>query len=156
MSPTLEYVLILCAAGAATLYGLLVCLQALRAQQWPSVEGEIASTRLVYRSDADGGSDYPYVAYRYRVAGKPYRGDRVRFGPQVLPSSVVPALDPAPGSPSASQALAARYPRGQQIRVYYNPRNPADSVLHPSPNATVWCILIAGIVFGAAALNALL
>ena len=91
MSPNLAYVLTLCAAGAATLYALFVCLQALRALQWPSVEGEIATTRLVHRYDQDGSADYPYVAYRYHVAGKPYRNDRVRFGPQVSPSSVVPA-----------------------------------------------------------------
>jgi len=112
VSPNLAPILTLCAAGVAALYALLVCLQALRAQQWPSVEGEIASTRLVRRYDEDGSTDYPYVAYRYHVAGKPYG-------------------------------------------VYYNPRNPADSVLHPSPNLFVWCILIAAIVFGASAVSAL-
>ena len=154
MSPNLFSLFTLCAAGVAALYALLVCLQALRARRWPSVEGEIAGARLVQGYDEYRSTEYLYVAYRYRVAGKPYRNDRVRFGPQVLPSSAVPALDPDPNS-KASQALAILYPRGQKIRVYYNPRNPADSVLHPSPNLFVWCILILAIVVGASPLNAL-
>lgn len=156
MSAHLSSVLTLCAAGVATLYGLLVCLQALRARQWPSVEGKIHTARRARRYDESGATDYRYVTYRYSVAGTPYHNDRVRFGPRVSPSSVVPALDPDPDFPEAFQVLDAGHPRGTQIRVHYNPRNPADSVLHPSPNITVWCILAAGIVFGADALNALL
>jgi hypothetical protein len=144
-----------CAAG--TLYALTQIGRSLIALRWPSVEGEIASTRLVHRYDnEDGPTDYQYVAYRYEVGDKPYRNDRVRFGPQVAPSSIVPGVDPEPNNPNAAAALARQYPRGTPVRVYYNPRNPADSVLHRSPSFQVWVILGGTLLFGWLALRPLL
>jgi hypothetical protein len=134
-------------ATGASVYALAQIGLAIRASRWPSVEGEIAQTRLVHRLDADGYStDYPYVAYRYRVDGRAYRNDRVRYGPSVAPSSILPGVDPAPKN-SGEDSLARTYPDGKPVRVYYNPRDPADSVLFLAPDWTVWVILTAGIVF---------
>jgi hypothetical protein len=133
--------------GGGALYALFQIGRSLSAQRWPSVEGEIASTRLVHRYEQDGDTDYEYVAYRYEVDGKPYRNDRVRFGPQVVPSSIMPTVDPEPNSPYAAAALARRYPRGTSVRVYYNPRDPADSTLHRAPSFAVWVILGVGVLF---------
>lgn len=122
-----------------------------RARSWPSVEGEIAATRLVRRESHDGDEfsredDHPYVSYRYCVAGQPYRNDRVSFGPLVAPRSILPGEDPEPDAPEAAARLAREYPRGQSIRVLYNPRDPAESVLYPAVSGTVWIIaLTAGI-----------
>ena len=146
--------LVLVGAALACGYACIQVARALLASRWPTVEGEIAGTRLVRRYDGDAQSaDYDYVAYRYQVNGQPYRNDRVRFGPQVTPQSVVPALDPEPNSPRDTAALAARYPRGKPVRVYYNPRRPEESVLYPMPNLTVWVILAAGVMGAAAALH---
>ena len=145
---------VLLLAAAACAYALIHIVRALGARRWPVTEGTIAGTRLVHRSDPeDGTSDYEYLAYRYEVAGQHYRNDRVRFGYQVTPNSVVPSLDPEPRSPDAAAALAARYPKGMPVRVHYNPRDPSDSVLHPAPNLSVWLALVVGLLFGAAALQ---
>ena len=144
---------ILAGSALGIVYALGVCVQALLAQRWPSVRGEIASTRAVHRMDADGSADYPYVAYRYEVNGRPYRNDRVRFGPQVIPSSVVPALDPEPRTSAVAESLQRDFPRGRPVQVYYNPRHPASSVLYRTPNASVWVILLTAALFGWAALR---
>ena len=153
MSPSFTTVAIVAASAVGILYALGVCLQALLAQRWPSVQGEIADTRAVHRMDADGSGDYAYIAYRYEVDGRPYRNDRVRFGPQVLPSSVVPALDPEPRASAVGESLQRDFPRGRPVQVFYNPRDPASSVLFRSPNAWVWAILLAAAVFGWATLQ---
>ena len=122
--------------------------RALLATRWPAVDGEIGGTRLVRRLDADGPSvDHDYVAYRYRVGDRPYRNDRVRFGPQIAPTSIVPEADPPPDNAWAAADLERRYPTGQRVRVRYNPRRPQDSVLHVGPSASVWVILATGLLF---------
>ena len=90
------------------------------------------------------------VTYRYQVDGQRYSNNRVRFGLQVRPISIVPALDT---NPDVVAVLAAGYPCGKPVRVYYNPRRPEDSVLHPTPNLGVWIILAAGLYFGYAAVH---
>ena len=149
--PPLEALVPLIAGGAGLGYVAWMVASALRAQSWPSVEGEIAATRLVRRetTDDDGFSrehDYQYVSYRYSVAGQPYRNDRVAFGPLVAPRSILPGDDPEPDAPEAAAQLAREYPRGQRVRVRYNPRDPAESVRDPSVAGMVWIIaLIAGL-----------
>ena len=145
-----------CSGGA--LYALSQIGRALNAQRWPFVEGEIASTRLVRRESGDHTTsiDSEYVSYRYEVDDRPYRNDRVRFGPVIAPRSILPGTDPEPNAPYASAALAQRYPQGKRVRVYYNPRNPADSVLYRTPSFEVWVILGAGLLFGWVFLRALL
>ena len=135
-------------ALAACGYAIFQLGRAALASRWPVVDGEIGGTRLVHRVDADGdSSDYDYVAYRYSVGGRPYRNDRVRFGPQVAPTSIVPEADPPPSDAWAAADLARRHPRGQPVLVRYNPRRPQDSVLHAAPSASVWVILAVALMF---------
>ena len=149
--PPPEALVPLIAGGAGLGYVGWMVISAWRARSWPSVEGEIAATRLVRRetTDDDGFSrehDYQYVSYRYTVAGQPYRNDRVAFGPLVAPRSILPGDDPEPNAPEAAARLAREYPPGQRVRVLYNPRDPAESVLEPSVVGMVWIIaVIAGI-----------
>jgi hypothetical protein len=142
-------------AGACG-YALFQFVRAGLASRWPTTEGEIAGTRLVHRGGStatDPGAEYDYVAYRYRVDGQPFRNDRVRFGPVIAPSSILPGADQPPDDPAGARALAERYPTGMPVRVYYNPKDPADSVLHPMPSITVWIILFVGLIFVAAGIQ---
>ena len=146
-------VVALAGGGAGLVYAGALLTYAWRARSWPSVEGEIAATRLVRRETIDGDTghtterDYRYVSYRYSVAGQPYRNDRVVFGPAIVPRSILPGVDPEPHAPEAAARLAAEFPRGRRIRVYYNPRDPADSVLYPAVGVFVWLIAFVSLVF---------
>jgi len=157
MSVDLSHLLFGTACGSGAVYALFQIGRALSAQRWPSVEGEIASTRLVRRRSGDDSSvDSEYISYRYEVDNRPYRNDRVRFGPVIAPRSILPGTDPEPKAPYSTAALARRYPQGMRVRVYYNPRNPADSVLYRTPSFEVWVILGAGLLFAWVSLRALL
>jgi hypothetical protein len=141
---------VLAGAGLACGYAAIQIGRALLARRWPTVEGEIVDARMVRVGDGQRSTSVDsVVTYRYQVAGQPYSGNRVRFGLQLIPNSMVPAL----GNRSAAAALAHRYPRGKPVRVYYNPRRPEESVLYPTPNSRVWVILAAGLYFGYAAVH---
>ncbi len=147
MTPDPWKVVAACGLALALLYVLGICVQCVLARRWPSVQGEVAENRLVRRRGRAGSTDYAYVAYRYEVDGRPYRNDRMRFGPQVRPASIVPSFDPAPQTDAATR-LAEEFPQGRPVRIYYNPRNPAASVLYRTPNVAVWGILVVVLVFG--------
>lgn len=133
----------LAGSGVACGYAVIEMGRALLARRWPTVQGEIIDARVVRLSgDETSKALDRVVTYRYQVAGKTYSNNRVQFGLQPAPSSIVPALDTGP---HVSAALAAEYPRGKPVRVYYNPRRPENSVLYPAPNLRVWAVLAAGL-----------
>ena len=149
---SLTQTLTLFVCGIAAGYAIVQIGRAILASRWPSVEGEIATTRLVHRFGVDGPEDYDYIGYRYSVNGRPYRGDRVRFGPQVAPRSIIPTVDPEPDHPNRAATVTREYPQGARVRVYYNPRRPEESVLYLTPAVSVWGILAAAGVFAYATL----
>lgn len=148
---TLTNLAVLAAAVLACGYAVIQFGRALLARRWPTVEGEIVDARVVRLNDEPNNKGLDrIVTYRYRVAGQPYTNNRVRFGLQPAPNSMVPARGASSGGASA---LTADYPRGKAVRVHYNPRRPDDSVLHPAPNLRVWVILVAALCSGFAALH---
>jgi hypothetical protein len=132
---------VLGAAAWACGYAVIQFARALLARRWPTVEGEIVDARIV---QSWGRNDREYlesaVRYRYDVAGQLYSSNRVRFG-QLTPNSWIPTRN----FPLAAAALARRYPRGKQVRVYYNPRRPDRSILYLTPDFRVWVVLVAGL-----------
>ena len=132
-------------------------LRAWRARQWPSVHGIVAGVQVLSRSDGDGGSRLAtYVSYRYEVDGRPFRNDGVRFGFYEAPRSILPDAEPAPRT--AAQFVAAEqagYTAGENVIVFYNPADPADSVLVREPNASALLTLAAGAVVVMLAVSAL-
>src|SRR5215211_4993315 len=99
--------------------------------QWPSTMGTVNTSYLERRHSSDSGStDYPVVQYSYQVGGQAYQGMKVAPGPEV-------------GGTGASK-VAARYPAGAQVMVFYNPQNPSDAVLETKAPAQwlMWLLLI--------------
>ncbi len=95
-----------------------------RAAQWPSTEGRIVASK-------------PLVEYTYTVGGVEYRGSRVGIG------------DLSAGTARAENARK-RYAVGHLRPVYYDPANPADSMLDREPPARV------GVMYAGAALTILI
>ena len=133
---------VLALAGLACGYAVIQFGQAWLARRWPAVEGEISDARIVVTGVNRSGSDIvtPLVSYRYHVDGQVYSNNRVRFG-QLTPTSWLPARS----HPLVASSLRQRYPRGKPVRVYYNPRRPANSVLYLTPDYRVWVLLGLGI-----------
>lgn len=128
--------------GGLVLTGAYYLIRTLRARRWPWVLGEIAETHMIHVQSNRGSTDYPYVAYRYEVNGQPYRNDRVRFGPVIGPQSRIPGFDPNVRPPDAQ--TESEFPVHRRTTVYYNPKDPSDSVLYRTPDWSVPAFIVLG------------
>lgn len=113
---------ILAAAGFAVTFwlGKPIRDQAAASAAWPSTEGRITRSRLE-RSHRDGSTSVTAdVGYEYAVAGATHEGFRVWIG------------DGYSASPGREfRAAVGRYPEGARVTVFYDPADPAESVLEP-------------------------
>ncbi len=134
--------------GGVGLVMLLIYLnahvRAAASQNWPSVEGQIDSSRVRRMSRSSSGNSsssyFPEVRYTYSVMGNTYQGNHVGFGV------------PISGFQSSAKQVVGRYPRGATRTVYYNPQNPAQAVLERKVEndltAVVVIILCLGVGIG--------
>lgn len=86
------------------------------AMSWPRSDGRVVSSQTV-QGCGGGRSFLPRVRFEYSVNGVTYDGERVAFG------------NPGCGSFEHAQSIAARFPAGAAVPVYYEPRNPNEAVL---------------------------
>jgi hypothetical protein len=100
---------------------------------WPSAVGSVLESRMEQRQVNAGGERdntweyFPQLRYQYQVQGQTYHSTNRRF--------------PNPGYSRSQQevaAILARYPAGAQVRVYYNPANPAEACLETGQHWTAW------------------
>lgn len=90
-----------------------------KAQSWPGTSGMVLTSSVQSRRTGRSISTFPVVVYRYEVNGKTYQSQTIRAGEQFMNVRVI----------GQAQATAARYQAGTAVTVYYNPENPAESVL---------------------------
>lgn len=139
----------LCVGGFVLIFvliGLFLLLRSKRDKEkaaqslkWPSVVGKVVEARMLESTstDSDGDSSTTYrahVKYEYEIAGAWYTNDKIGVGMVVSTS----------GTKKAQETLA-RYPVGSTVKVYYDPNNPADSVLEQKASSNLTLIL--GIIF---------
>ena len=131
MEKTLLLVMGSCFIIVGILTGAFFCyriFQAARSKRWPFVLGELESTDLreaVYRGRQVNGEPDEAAAwvvdfrYRYTVADKNFEGTKVTYSDGI--NKTMRAL----------RRLQDKYQGKSQVRVYYNPKNPAQSLLVP-------------------------
>lgn len=91
----------------------------LRSRAWPSVNGKVLSFAAPEPRPASSFPADKVISYRYWVDGREYEGWRVSFSRRQR------------WYQNDVRALIARYDTRQEVRVYHDPSNPADSVLEP-------------------------
>jgi Protein of unknown function (DUF3592) len=89
------------------------------AQSWPSTMGVVVASTIRVTRTHRSRSETPVVAYQYQVDGQPYVGKVVKAGEQFFSARLH----------GDAQRTVDRYPVGAQVTVFYDPANPADSVL---------------------------
>lgn len=126
-----------------TIYQYVLYRRAVSSKKWASVEGTIQKSHVLKkkRTSSSGGSvstggrghqgtssqtsvyyTYePAVKYHYIVDGKKYVGDRINF-------TQTDAYKHAQGRRRAENILQ-NYPVGKKLKVYYDPKEPKESVL---------------------------
>jgi hypothetical protein len=98
--------------------------------KWSYVMGTVRTSTTEYRSSDEGGANYPVVHYSYQVGGQPYEGYRIAPGGEV-------------GGVGATK-VAARYPVGAHVQVFYNPQKPSEAYLEKKAHSQIimWIVLI--------------
>ncbi len=114
--------------------------QADDSKYWPAAGGTITEAKVgeSWSEDSDGHRQRSYhadVKYTYTVAGRVYSGDQIAFG-----------FKQADRSPDKAQAWASANPPGKSVPVFYNPANPAESVLERRAGG-LGITFVMGIVF---------
>ncbi|CAG1015949.1 hypothetical protein ANAEL_05413 [Anaerolineales bacterium] len=89
------------------------------AQTWQSVTGTIMMSSVQSSYSSGSHSTYPVVVYQYEVRGQRYQSQRIKAGEQFLNVRIS----------GQAEATVQKYPIGSTVTVYYNPSNPAESVL---------------------------
>ncbi len=108
---------------------------ALRTRFWPSVSGKVVSVRIERHRDTGPAGTWRYtptITYRYTVNGRAYENGLLSF-------SRPPVQTP---DRQRAKAVAARYPRGSRVRIYYNPRQPEHAALETGLGARPWLLLL--------------
>ncbi len=119
---------VLIPAGLALAFCLFVARKAwreTRVRRWPQVIGRITASGLQPRRrrfgmEATKLDNIPALAYEFSVAGRPYVGSRLNLNTEYAGVDV--------------GAVAARYPVGALVPVYYDPADPSDCLLDPFAN----------------------
>lgn len=92
---------------------------------WPTADGTIRRALLTQRTEQSADLKYNVqlfgvsVDYDFVVNGLEYSGSRMSAAPTFSSSR------------STALAKSSRYSAGQQVKVYYNPSDPRESVLQP-------------------------
>ncbi len=130
--------LFMIAGGALCLWGLREAFQAQRSGSWSSVEGTVVSSKLTSQSSGTGksrGTTYKAeVKYHYQVDGAAYENDVLRIGQISM------------GWKSEAREDVRQHPPGPET-VYYDPAEPADSVLEPGLYWSVGLKPVVGLLF---------
>jgi hypothetical protein len=109
--------------ASAGVYSGFEMYQSYESIDWPSVSGRVDRS---WRTDSP---TVPHVRYSYKVGKKGYQGNRVAFGDVVGVAEV--------------KRVMRRFPAGKEVPVYYEPDNPANSVLEPGYGKGSWVWILA-------------
>ncbi len=120
--------------------------EARRSQTWPTTLGWVVRSHVQRVATDTGYAYYADIAYEYTVGAQRFVGQRVRFSETGY----------GPGAQRERAMLTVqRYPVGQPLPVFYDPRRPSAAVLERrlSPGLRVpallgLAMLLAGLIGG--------
>jgi hypothetical protein len=120
-NPIIFAILISC-FFALLIYWFRTSIIAWQAKRWPKVKGIITVTPR--ESEIHGGSGLQTkigaivkLQYEYEVNGIQYTGNTISFNPMIT------------NNPTLLSKYLEFYEKGEEVDVYYNPKNPDISVL---------------------------
>ena len=122
------------AAGIGLIiFGLFTMRETSRSRGWATVGGRVVTSTVNEFTGKSGTTWRPMIVYSYSVGSLRFMSSRIAFHSL------------ASGDRGDAARLAARYPAGSTVRVFYDPQDPEQAVLVPGSNP--WVPLIAGGVF---------
>lgn len=122
--------MLFCAIGIVSITSSATSLiQGYFAKSWQLAEGVITEASWVNGGGGDGGPTCNKVTYTYKIREASYTGNCIIFGHICFSSDVIP------------------YAKGQNVRVYYKPDEPSQSVLRVGLLSNYWFFMAVGLVF---------
>jgi len=122
--------MLFCAIGIASITSSTTSLvQGYFAKSWQLAEGIITDASWVNGGGGDGGPTCDKVTYTYKIREASYTGNRIIFGHICFSTNVMP------------------YAKGQNVHVYYNPKEPSQSVLRVGLLSSYWFFMVTGLAF---------
>src|ERR1700744_3021855 len=86
---------------------------------YPVITGRITGSEIRSHHSSKGGTAYsPHIRYTYQVSQQLFYGDRLRY-----------TIGFSSSSYAAAKRIMESYPTSSIQTIYYNPRNPWDSLL---------------------------
>lgn len=130
--------------GAGVLwFGMSELMKASEAAKWKSVVGAIEQSEVKseVRETVENNRTRRYrvfwaeVKYRYRVEGKDFFSERIRFGETVS------------DLPESAELDVANYPVGKTVAVFFDEKNPTESVLENTIQSGSFVLIGLGALF---------
>jgi len=107
---------------------------------WPITKGSIVSSKVesYQSSDSSSSGSMHYttmykavVEYRYSVDGQEYHSTQISAGGEMTTS--VKAV---------AEAQVAKYTKGQEVEVHYNPEDPVNAVISTEPGSGAFLLIM--------------
>lgn len=132
---------IILAVGALCIWiGVDQTVKAYQSLEWPEAPGEILTSGV--RSESSGSRSsttyHAAVGYRYEVDGRWLEGERISYG------------EYGTGDYDRAVSIAAQYPVGARVTVYFRPEDVSECVLEPGGQGVPWFFLGMGSMFALA------
>jgi len=113
------------------LYGAPTFRAAIASSSWVLTSGTVREFHVHVKRDADSTTYTPIILFDYTVNHQAFVGDRINF-----------TSSSGSSSQSRISAFKAQYVPGSTVRVYYDPANPAKSVLSLERDPTLSMLLL--------------
>ncbi|MDR3406136.1 MAG: DUF3592 domain-containing protein [Chthoniobacter sp.] len=101
--------------------GILIAVSASKTKSWPTATGIVTSSEVIEHKGGKGVSYSPEIKYRYRVSETTYDNTHI----SLLDGGL---------SKGWAHEVAAQFPAGLSIPVFYKPSHPENAVLRPGAN----------------------
>jgi hypothetical protein len=119
-----------------TYWGWTILQNARASASWPTADGIVTRSQVTHSTDAEGGDSYqPQVTYTYSANNSTYENNTIKFGENSYSSR------------RKADEIAANYPIGKSVTVYYDPEKPDRSVLEPGVSAGSYIVIGIGVFF---------
>jgi len=130
------FLLFLSMLGAWLTYSAIGTIKALQTLSWPHTNGFVISTEVKRIPSSKGPSKFsPIINYTYKVDSVEYSSDRY-------------SSTGASGTSEWANGVVSQYWVNSAIKVFYNPRNPKESVIDPGLQSdNYWMTILSSFFF---------
>jgi hypothetical protein len=118
------------------IYSAIGIIKAIETKSWPTTNGIVLSSEVKRGNNSKGSPKFePVINYTYEIGSEEHSSNKY--------SSTI-----ARGSSMWAKEIIVQYPDNSEIEVFYNPKNPKESVLDPGLQSdNYWMSILSSFFF---------